>query len=246
MSLFRRTLVTRLEDEDWQGFSLEARSVFDVVKLSIHRCGIGIVWSDQIAFYSTVPAWLAVVDAELATGDKWWLRVHRLRSGGVLCWIRNGLRWEPDIVKGNVPALKNVKSELSTIPDCQMLADFWTYYGKTLDQTEGAYEGAYDGATVGAYEGARPNGDRAPHRGHSRAKRERERERESDDSHTLPLTNESPDRSQAAGPDGPPDFAGLVKPLIPTPELTEAEIAERTAAQRRQLQLRIGKAKEEA
>ena len=68
---------------------------------------------------------------------------------------------------------------------------------------------------------------------------ENERERESDDSHTLPLTNESPDRSQAAGPDGPPDFAGLVKPLIPTPELTEAEIAERTAAQRRQLQLRM-------
>ena len=191
------------DDTEFLALSANARLVLLVLKGVLGRIGIGVLYSEQIQGQT------GLTDAQIQEGlrvlgksNKWWVR----RSGNVH-WIRNGLKHENVNRKNEI---QQIVMKDAGLPRCDLVREFREYYADhpalstVASRTRASTRASTRGAT----------------RVESKAKQEQSREGLKDSL----SANESPDSSQAAGPDGPPGYAVF-------------------AAQRRQLERRRRKEK---
>ena len=201
------------EHEDFMELSKDAKLLLFVLKTSLPRIGIGTIIPGTLeAKASMTPAEVTAAFDELAAGDHWWVKRE-----GMTWWVRNGLKFE-QINPNNSKNATGVLNRALRLPNKPIVAEFCLRYASM-------YPPLRDHPSIT---------DISPinHRPIQEKRREEKRKEENQD------VAGSPDRSQAAGPDGPPDFAGLVKRVPPPKDVPQAEVEARIAAQRRQLERR--------
>lgn len=123
---YRAIYTALVDDPAFQALSPNAKLVFLLVKLQLGPSGIGVLYSAVLAEQSGIPL-EGVADGmrELAAGGAHaWLRVERN-----VVWIRNGLKFEPNLTITNRNHRLSVEAHLRSLPKLPIVNDFAAYYG---------------------------------------------------------------------------------------------------------------------
>ena len=122
---YRGIYTALVDDPDFQSLSPHAKLVFLFLKLQLGPSGIGTVYAAAISEQTGIPC-KGVADAmrELSEGDPdGWIMQERN-----VVWIRNGLRYDPNISLQNDNHRKSVETHLRSLPKLQIVNEFASYY----------------------------------------------------------------------------------------------------------------------
>ena len=112
-----------IREPDFQALSQDARMLWFVLKLSLGPSGIGIMYDDELRELSGVDD-VESARNELVAGQ--WLvleaRIH---------WLRNGLRYEPNIRMSHEKHRTSIERHLASLPRLNIILDFASYYELT-------------------------------------------------------------------------------------------------------------------
>jgi uncharacterized phage protein (TIGR02220 family) len=150
--VYRGTYSALLDDPDWQWLSAKARLVFLTARLC-KQCGPASIfryYPEMLSVQSGVP----VKDVEAALReleDNDWIRRE-----GVILWIRNGLRHDPNMRLVNKDHRKSIERAIAELPRLPIVLSFCEYYG--IEQPANWPSGAVGDLRLREGEGVREGG----------------------------------------------------------------------------------------
>lgn len=122
--VYRGTYSALLDDPDWQWLTAKARLVFLTARLC-KQCGPASIFRYYPEMLS-VQSGLTVKDIEAALREleenDW------IRREGVILWLRNGLRHDPNMRLTNKDHRKSVERAISELPRLPIVLSFCEYY----------------------------------------------------------------------------------------------------------------------
>jgi hypothetical protein len=119
---FRGIYTALIDSQEFQDLSADARLVLFVLKLSLGKSGIAVLYPGILPDRTGLPM-ERVSDALDELHESGWLRSEKN-----VFWLRNGLRFEPGEPISSPNGRKGIENHLRAFPKLPMVAEFARYY----------------------------------------------------------------------------------------------------------------------
>ncbi len=119
---YRGIYVALPDSWEFQQLSADARAIFYPLKLKLGKAGIDAFYPEVLPRLTGIP-FEGVSKALQELEEKRWLIVEQN-----IYWIRNGLRFEPNMPLSNTNGRKGIANHLKTLPNLAIVRDFARYY----------------------------------------------------------------------------------------------------------------------
>lgn len=133
---YRATYSVIVDSDEYKALSKDAKLLFWALKHSLGLSGIDVVFDDQLRDRSGLTQHELDVARQELIDDRW------LEVEGRVHWLRNGLRFEPNVSVSHAKQRAGIERHLKGLPKASVVNRMATYYGITAPFPDRVPEGS--------------------------------------------------------------------------------------------------------
>lgn len=133
---YRATYSVIVDSDEYKALSKDAKVLFWALKHSLGLSGIDVVFDDQLRDRSGLTQHELDVARQELIDDRW------LEVEGRVHWLRNGLRFEPNVSVSHAKQRAGIERHLKGLPKASVVNRMATYYGITAPFPDRVPEGS--------------------------------------------------------------------------------------------------------